>query len=106
MIRRPPTTTPLDTLFPYTTLFRSNIGIPSEAIIKGDVYSYLIGAASIIAKVHRDALMTEYAALYPEYGFENNKGYGSAKHIDAIRAHGLTPIHRRTFTKNFTECDK
>ncbi|MDR3216012.1 MAG: ribonuclease HII [Clostridiaceae bacterium] len=77
-------------------------GITTEAIIQGDAKSYLIGAASIIAKVHRDALMKEFAAVYPGYGFESNKGYGSATHINAIRELGLTPIHRKTFTKNFT----
>ena len=78
-----------------------DFGVESEAIIKGDAKSYTIGAASIIAKVYRDNLMKEYAKTYPEYGFAENKGYGTAAHISAIREKGLCPIHRRTFTKNF-----
>ncbi len=78
-----------------------NFGVPCEGIIKGDAKSYTIGAASILAKVYRDNLMKEYANVYPEYGFAENKGYGTAAHISAIREKGLCPIHRRTFTKNF-----
>lgn len=70
-------------------------------IIKGDAKSYAIAAASIIAKVTRDRLMREYDRQYPEYGFEENKGYGSAKHTEAIKKFGLCPIHRRSFTGNF-----
>ncbi|MEG2454006.1 MAG: ribonuclease HII [Clostridia bacterium] len=73
----------------------------THAIIKGDELSYSIGAASIIAKVHRDRLMREYAKMYPEYYFEKNKGYGSAQHIEAIKKFGATPIHRKSFIKNF-----
>lgn len=75
-----------------------DISIPQKSIVKGDALSYTIGAASIIAKVHRDNIMKEYAIEYPEYGFESNVGYGSAKHIKAIETYGLTPIHRRSFT--------
>lgn len=75
--------------------------IPNKAIIKGDLYSYTIGAASIVAKVYRDRQMKSYAEQYPEYGFEQHKGYGTRQHIDAILEYGLTPIHRRTFVKNF-----
>jgi ribonuclease HII len=71
------------------------------SIIKGDAKSVSIGAASIIAKVTRDAMMVKYAEIYPEYGFESNKGYGCAKHIDAIKKYGPCPIHRKTFIKNF-----
>ena len=70
-------------------------------IIKGDAKSISIGAASIIAKVTRDRLMEEYDRLYPEYGFASNKGYGSAEHIAAIKKYGPTPIHRKSFIKNF-----
>lgn len=70
-------------------------------IIKGDAKSISIGAASIIAKVTRDAMMVEYDKIYPEYDFASNKGYGSAKHIEAIKKHGPCPIHRKTFIKNF-----
>lgn len=77
------------------------LGIPYEAIIKGDAKAYSISAASIIAKVTRDRIMREWANVYPEYGFEVHKGYGTAKHIAVIKEHGICPIHRKTFTKNF-----
>ena len=75
-----------------------DITIPQKYLIKGDANSYSIGAASIIAKVYRDALMAEYAKDYPQYGFERHAGYGTAAHIQAIKDYGLTPIHRRSFT--------
>lgn len=78
-----------------------DIPFRQHSIVHGDALSYSIGAASIIAKVYRDALMDEYAKLYPAYAFEKNKGYGTAVHIKAIKEQGLCPIHRRTFTKNF-----
>ena len=78
-----------------------NIELPQHSVVHGDALSYSIGAASIIAKVHRDAMMDDFAVLYPQYGFEKNKGYGTAAHIQGIKEHGLCPIHRRTFTKNF-----
>lgn len=78
-----------------------DIGIPQRSIVKGDAKSYSIGAASIVAKVYRDALMDEYAATYAEYAFEKNKGYGTAEHIDGIKRAGLCPIHRRSFTKKW-----
>ena len=74
-------------------------GIPYEPIIKGDAKCYNIAAASIIAKVTRDRIMREWDEIYPQYGFINNKGYGTAKHIAAIKEYGLCPIHRRSFTK-------
>ena len=77
------------------------MGIPYDSIIKGDAKCYSIAAASIIAKVTRDRIMREWDKVYPEYGFEKHKGYGTAAHIAAIREHGLYPIHRRSFTKNF-----
>ena len=67
--------------------------------IHGDARSYLIAAASILAKVERDAYMIEQDAVYPQYGFARNKGYGTAEHIDALKAHGPCPIHRRSFLK-------
>ena len=75
-------------------------GIPYEPIIKGDAKCYNIAAASIIAKVTRDRIMREWDEIYPQYGFINHKGYGTAKHMAAIREYGLCPIHRRSFTKN------
>ena len=76
-------------------------GIPYDSIIKGDAKCYNIAAASIIAKVTRDRIMREWDEIYPQYGFINHKGYGTAKHIEAIKEYGSCPIHRRTFIKNF-----
>lgn len=78
-----------------------DISVPQTSVIKGDAKSYTIGAASIVAKVYRDNIMKEYAALYPQYGFETNAGYGSRSHIEAIEKYGLTPIHRRSFTSKW-----
>ena len=77
------------------------MGIPYESIIKGDAKCYSIASASIIAKVTRDRIMREWDSVYPEYGFIQHKGYGTAKHISAIKEYGLCPIHRKSFTKNF-----
>lgn len=71
--------------------------IPTRSIIHGDALSASIAAASIIAKVTRDRLADRWAVDYPEYGFEHNRGYGTAEHIAAIEKHGPTPIHRRSF---------
>lgn len=76
-------------------------GIPYTSIIKGDAKVYSIYAASIIAKVTRDRMMKKYDEIYPEYGFAGHKGYGTAKHIQAIKAYGPCPLHRKTFIKNF-----
>ncbi|MBR3365211.1 MAG: ribonuclease HII [Solobacterium sp.] len=65
--------------------------------VKGDQKSISVAAGSILAKVTRDRMMKEYDLLYPEYGFASNKGYGTKKHMDAIREYGITPIHRRSF---------
>lgn len=70
------------------------------AVIQGDNKSGAIAAASIVAKVTRDRMMKEYAKVYPQYDWESNKGYGSHTHYEGIRAHGITPLHRRTFLKN------
>ena len=75
--------------------------IPQVPIIKGDQKSVSIAAASIVAKVTRDRLMCEYDTVVPEYGFKDNKGYGSAAHIEALRKYGPCPIHRRTFIQHF-----
>ena len=79
----------------------THLPITAEYVIKGDAKSYTIGCASILAKVYRDNLMKEMAKVYPEYGFEKNKGYGSKSHIDKIKEIGPCKIHRRTFIKNF-----
>lgn len=70
-------------------------------IIKGDSTSYAIACASIIAKVYRDRLMNEYALKYPMYDFASNKGYGTKKHIEALKQYGKCPIHRDSFIGNF-----
>lgn len=77
------------------------LGIPYTSIIKGDAKSYSIAAASIIAKVTRDRIMREFDSIYPMYGFEKHKGYGTAAHIAAIKEHGICAIHRKSFVKNF-----
>ena len=77
------------------------VDIRQVPIIKGDAKSITIGAASILAKVTRDHLMEEYDRVFPEYDFAGNKGYGSAAHIEALKKFGPTPIHRRSFIKNF-----
>lgn len=70
---------------------------PARAIVGGDALEPCISAASIIAKEHRDRLMRELAARHPEYGWERNAGYGTAEHLSALRRHGPTIHHRRSF---------
>ncbi len=79
------------------------LSVPHTAIVKGDSKSYSIAAASIIAKEHRDRLMLECEALYPEYGFAKHKGYGTAAHREAILKHGPCPIHRDSFLGNLRQ---
>lgn len=74
-----------------------DLDIPQEKIIKGDAKSVSIAAASIIAKVYRDNLMKEYHKKYPYYAFDKNAGYGTKDHLQGIKKHGITPIHRKTF---------
>lgn len=74
--------------------------IPKSVLIKGDERCYSIAAASILAKEYRDKLMVDYHELYPEYDFASNKGYGTQKHIQALKTHGPCPIHRKSFIKN------
>lgn len=71
--------------------------IPQLRLVKADAKSVSVAAASIVAKVCRDHLMSFYAKLYPEYDFAHNDGYGTAKHLQGIAAHGVTPLHRLTF---------
>lgn len=80
-----------------------DIECEQKGIIKGDAKSLSIGAASIIAKVHRDRMMEEYSKIYPEYHFEKNKGYGSKEHLEALKKYGISPIHRKSFLKNILE---
>jgi len=75
------------------------LGIPYKSIIKGDAKTYAIAAASIIAKVTRDRIMRQWDEVYPQYGFSGNKGYGTAKHIQAIKENGICMLHRKSFIK-------
>ncbi|WP_188063514.1 ribonuclease HII [Sphingobium sp. KCTC 72723] len=70
---------------------------PSTAIVEGDAKCLSIAAASILAKEARDRMMVEAALAHPQYGWASNKGYGSAQHLAALRTHGPTPLHRRSF---------
>lgn len=80
-----------------------NIPYKQVGIIKGDAQSVSIAAASIIAKVTRDKIMMDIDKIYPEYGFASHKGYGSKAHIEALKKYGPSPVHRKTFIKNFIE---
>ncbi|WP_261856647.1 ribonuclease HII [Clostridium folliculivorans] len=77
-----------------------NLNKPNKFVIKGDAKSASIACASIIAKVYRDRLMKEYDSIYPGYGFKDNVGYGTQKHVDAIHAIGTCEIHRMSFLNN------
>jgi len=78
----------------------NTLGIPYNSIIKGDAKCYSISAASIIAKVTRDRIMRQWDKIYPQYGFAQHKGYGTAAHIAAIKEYGVCPLHRKSFVKN------
>jgi ribonuclease HII len=73
------------------------LGCPVRCVVRGDATSLSIAAASIVAKVRRDAIMAELARLYPGYGWERNAGYGTAQHRAALEGLGVTPEHRRSF---------
>ena len=78
-----------------------DFGLPVRTVVRGDSLSMNIAAASILAKVTRDDLMLELDEKYPQYGFEVHKGYGTKAHYEALRAHGASEIHRKTFLKKF-----
>jgi ribonuclease HII len=78
-----------------------DFGLPVMTVVKGDSRSANIAAASILAKVTRDDILEEQAKLYPQYGFEIHKGYGTKAHYEALRTYGPSPIHRMTFLKKF-----
>ena len=78
-----------------------NFGVPCKTVVHGDSLSASIAAASVLAKVTRDDVMLQMADLYPQYGFEIHKGYGTKAHYEALRAYGPCPIHRMTFLKKF-----
>jgi ribonuclease HII len=71
--------------------------IEQKSLIKGDARSVSIAAASVLAKTHRDARMEEWDAVYPQYGLARHKGYATSDHLEALRLHGPTPLHRYSF---------
>jgi len=77
--------------------FSTDLALPQKTVINGDAKSASIAAASVIAKVIRDAWMEKQGLEYPAYGFARHKGYGTALHLEALRLHGACPIHRRSF---------
>lgn len=81
---------------------KPNLEIQARTLVKGDAKSPSIAAASILAKVTRDRLMTEIAEQYPEYEFSKHKGYGTKLHYEKIMEHGISPVHRRSFLKKIT----
>lgn len=83
-----------------------DIDIPQESIIKGDLLSISIAAASIIAKVTRDRMLVEADGIYPQYGFKKHKGYGTKEHMDALKKYGICPIHRLSFVKGIIAVHK
>ena len=78
-----------------------SLEIPQTGVVKGDANCLCIAAASIVAKVTRDRMMAEYHKMYPAYGFDRNKGYGTKAHYEGIEKEGICPIHRRTFLKKY-----
>ena len=87
----------------FVDALKLELDIPEQAIVHGDALSYTIGMASILAKVERDDIMIKYAEIYPEYGFENNKGYGTKHHIEMLKKYGPCPIHRKTFIRKIMD---
>jgi ribonuclease HII len=77
--------------------FKTSLGIPYTTIVKGDSKVFSIAAASVLAKIHRDRIMTTYSTEWPEYGFERHVGYGTGEHVRAIIQYGRCPIHRKSF---------
>lgn len=82
-------------------LITHQLGIPG-----GDRRSFSVAAASIVAKVYRDRLMDTYHEMFPKYGFDRHKGYGTAGHLEALRCYGPCPLHRRSFSRVHQECPK
>ena len=79
------------------------LAIPGTTIVKGDALSMSIAAASILAKVSRDRVMVQFSRDYPQYGFEQHKGYGTAAHVQALREYGPCPLHRQSFLQKILE---
>jgi len=84
----------------FDALTIEDVEIPQTPIVKGDSKSISIAAASILAKVTRDAIMIKYHEQYPQYAFNTNKGYGTKEHYEGLATAGISPIHRRSFLKN------
>ena len=82
---------------------KNELDIPAIKVVKGDSLCASIAAASVLAKVTRDRYMDDMDALYPQYGFAKHKGYGTPQHLEALRAYGPLPEHRRSFLKNLHE---
>ncbi len=78
-------------------LHLKNCALPQQSIIRGDTISASIAAASVVAKTYRDALMRDFAVVHPQYGFAQHVGYGTQAHLQALRTHGPTEIHRKSF---------
>ena len=83
--------------------FKIDTEIPTDSVIKGDAKSYSIACASILAKVARDRYMEEQSKIYPNFGFDKHKGYGTKLHYEMIEKYGTLPIHRKSFLKNLGE---
>lgn len=91
-------TTPADLALVDGKFLPKNLTIPMKAVIKGDLLEDIISAASIVAKVTRDRLMTELDLVYPNYGLAKHKGYGTKQHLSALQTYGATPLHRKDFS--------
>lgn len=91
---------PIEHILVDGNAFRPYPGVSHTSVVKGDNTYVSIAAASILAKVARDAHMAEMVASYPAYGWAKNSGYGTAQHFAALKEHGLTPLHRKSFLKN------
>ncbi len=91
----------------FPLFVRTDTGVPiaGRAIVKGDGRSQVIAAASVLAKVRRDRLMSEYARMYPQYGFERHKGYGTKEHRQKILRFGACPIHRKKFIRKLMQSE-
>ena len=80
-------------------IYPVSLSIPQQCLKKGDQVSLSISAASVVAKVYRDRIMTAYHDVFPAYGFAQNKGYGTPQHLEALKKYGPSPIHRLTFRR-------
>jgi ribonuclease HII len=86
-------------------IYRLPLPVPQRTLKRGDQRSKSISAASVLAKVYRDRIMCSYHEIYPVYGFDRHKGYGTRRHLAALRKHGASPLHRKSF-KGVLDFDK